>query len=109
MPNIFTPDNDDGINDSFPGIIKTSNQKTDPVTCPRFVKSIDLTIFNRWGEEVYLINTASQQFSSEWSGRDSSGRELPAGIYFYKADINFNTMDPALQNQNSRGWVNLVR
>jgi len=109
IPNVFTPDNEDGINDSFPGFIKTSNQKADPVTCPRFVKSIDLTIFNRWGEEVYFINTASQQFSSEWSGRDSSGRELPAGIYFYKADINFNTMDPALQNQNSRGWVNLVR
>jgi len=80
IPNVFTPDNDDGFNDSFPGFMKISNEKLTPLECPRFVKSIDITIFNRWGKEVHIIKTTSQQFSNEWLGQDSSGKDLPSGI-----------------------------
>jgi len=42
-----------------------------------------VTIFNRWGDEVFSIsdyNNATRSFS----GLSNSGSKLPAGIYFYK-------------------------
>lgn len=65
IPNVFTP-NGDGSNDLF--TIKSSG-----------VKSIDLQIFNRWGEKLY-------EFSGDkaaWDGKVQSGALVPAGTYFY--------------------------
>jgi gliding motility-associated-like protein len=108
IPNVFTPANGDGYNDSFPGFSGTSKPEMQPSLCPRFLKSMDMKIFNRWGEEVYLINTASQP-SAEWKGQDLKGNELPAGIYYYSADLVFDTMDQHSRNQFDKGWISLIR
>ena len=64
MPNVFTP-NDDGLNDVF--IPKDFN----------YIESATISIFNRWGERVFVGNPLSG-----WSGENAS-----AGVYFY--DLRF--------------------
>lgn len=64
MPNVFTP-NWDGMNDSYQVIL------TGPL------KSYELRIFNRWGEEVF----ASENPFEGWNGQ-SGFMEHPAGVYY---------------------------
>jgi gliding motility-associated-like protein len=62
IPNVITPENGDGKNDVF------------------FIKNLDsnpnsqLTIFNRWGNEVY----SNADYQNDWNGDD-----LPHGTYYY--------------------------
>lgn len=75
IPEGFSP-NGDGINDVF------------------FIRGIALypyngiTIFNRWGDEVF----AAQPYLNNWDGTTSNGLqvggdELPTGTYFYLFDF----------------------
>lgn len=72
LPNIFTPDAD-AINDIF-----------HPLLPFKFVDSIDIKIFNRWGDIVFettdpLIN---------WDGTDmQTGKKLHDGVYFYAITV----------------------
>jgi len=52
-----------------------------------------LTIFNRWGREVY----ANPRYANEW---DAAG--LPAGMYYY-------LLQHAATGTRLRGWVEVVR
>lgn len=67
IPNVITANND-GINDKI---------EINPLFENCF--SYELTILNRWGTK--LFTTSSSQNSFE--GRDSDGKELVAGVYFY--------------------------
>jgi len=42
-----------------------------------------VTVFNRWGNEVYRVNG----YRNDWGG-DSKGDVLPSGSYYYQIDIN---------------------
>ncbi len=71
IPDGFSPDGD-GVNDRFviPGIEKYPNNK--------------LTIVNRWGEAVYIM----EKYNNSWGGEPNMGFTLengilPAGTYFY--------------------------
>ncbi|MFN6358267.1 MAG: Ig-like domain-containing protein [Bacteroidota bacterium] len=71
IPDGFSPDGD-GVNDRFviPGIEKYPNNK--------------LTIVNRWGEAVYVM----EKYNNSWGGEPNMGFTLengilPAGTYFY--------------------------
>jgi len=66
VPNIFTPNND-GINDDF--VVHVLN-----------VSSYNLTVFDRWGKQVF----ASSDPSVYWNGRINSTDNLaPDGTYYY--------------------------
>lgn len=68
LPNIFTPDGD-AINDIY-----------HPLLPIKFVDSIELKIFNRWGDLVY--ETTDPYIN--WNGTDmKSGKKLNDGVYFY--------------------------
>jgi gliding motility-associated-like protein len=84
IPNVFTP-NSDGINDVWviPGLDKYENSV--------------LTIFNRWGQQVYQ----SKGYKQPWNGQ-YNGQPLPAGTYYYV--INLGNNDPRLQ-----GAVTILR
>lgn len=86
--NIFTPNSDDK-NDYF--YIKTKN-----------VKSYNVFIFNRWGEEVFRLNEKNEF----WNGKNQKGNiDLPEGTYFYivtALGINGETFE-------TKGVVNLIR
>jgi gliding motility-associated-like protein len=73
LPNIFTPDGD-LINDLY-----------HPLLPIKFVESVDLKIFNRWGELVY--ETTDPYIY--WDGTDiKSGKKLNDGVYFYTVIVN---------------------
>jgi gliding motility-associated-like protein len=64
--NVFTP-NQDGINDEF-------------LFFEYAMGMVDVQIFNRWGQLVY----SWVGLDKSWSGVDqSTGEDLPAGVYFY--------------------------
>jgi gliding motility-associated-like protein len=72
LPNVFTP-NKDMLNDVF----RSFQWK--------FIESIDLVIYNRWGIEVFKTTDPD----INWDGRHfESGEVLPDGVYFYTLVAN---------------------
>lgn len=131
LPSVFTP-NRDGCNDLFraynnelPGegensgdescnpSISLENQKK----CARFVQKVIFRVFNRWGREVYSYtgisgagnDSALNPILINWDGKSSDGIELSTGIYYYVADVTFDSIYPENQNKTIKGWVHLIR
>ncbi len=73
IPNVFSP-NQDGENDLWQ---VTANK----------VNSLNVQVFNRWGEQVYKTNLANTEeainFNPAWDGYTPTGKPLPEGTYFY--------------------------
>ena len=67
VPNVFTP-NGDGSNDIF--FLKVAN-----------VAEINAVIFDRWGNKVFESNSNTGNIA--WDGKNTAGKELPVGTYFY--------------------------
>lgn len=67
VPNIFTP-NGDKVNDYF-RLIASS------------LKTVNVMIFDRWGNKVYEVTSDTGNFA--WDGKAQTGKECPAGVYFY--------------------------
>lgn len=86
FPNTFTP-NEDGINDLFRPVMYG-------------ISSIDLSIFNRWGEEIFRTTT----IDGEWDGK-VAGREAPDGIYIY----SIIARDKNAKIIRERGRIQLMR
>jgi gliding motility-associated-like protein len=80
LPNVFTP-NEDGWNQAFriPGLEKSSWR---------------LTIYNRWGTEVYK----NEDYENEWTGGD-----LSTGTYYYRLQNNLRT------EKNFEGYIQILR
>lgn len=127
LPNFFTP-NGDNCNDFFSAysaVNRTSAGGENPVPgercagalppdvtakCARFVNKVVVRIYNRWGKEVFNYESGGERtIYIDWDGRDQKGSELATGIYFYVADVTFDSVDPAKQNQTIKGWVQLLR
>jgi gliding motility-associated-like protein len=81
LPNIFTP-NGDGDNDRF-------------VPFEAFPGNWILTIFNRWGVEVF----ATENLSQGWNGDDS-----PSATYYWVLQPRYGQ-----QGESRAGYVMLVR
>ncbi|MCB9186923.1 MAG: PKD domain-containing protein [Flavobacteriales bacterium] len=86
IPNSFTP-NGDGLNDGF--IPKGIG-----------IEDFKMTIFDRWGKELYYTNTMDQP----WRGW-FNGLELPIDTYVYRIEI----LDVKGEVRKFLGSVNLVR
>ena len=113
LPNIFTP-NGDSFNETFAPM-------RDNGECPRFVESVIFKVFNRTGLEVFNYNSNDRAEGIEgsasarntifinWDGKTDSGQELPAGVYFYSAEVRYLTLNPEDANEVITGWVQIVR
>lgn len=94
LPNAFTP-NGDGANDlytPFPGW--------------RFVASVDMQIFNRWGNLVFQTTDPNVN----WRGTNEAGEELSEGTYFfvckvYESRVGGVTLRPGVLS----GYIELLR
>ena len=74
LPNIFSP-NGDGNNDSLR-----------PIPDYRFIDSVNVLIFNRWGQEVYQSN----DINFKWDGTNlRNGKDLNTGTYFYVVTVQY--------------------
>ncbi|MBC5774997.1 gliding motility-associated C-terminal domain-containing protein [Pontibacter sp. KCTC 32443] len=93
LPNIITPNGDD------------KNEVFRPDEKARFIKTIKFTVFNRWGVRVYEGNDKS----INWAGTDTDGKRLSDGIYYYEAQVEFFSIDPANTFKKYKGWVEIVR
>ncbi|MDX2302506.1 MAG: gliding motility-associated C-terminal domain-containing protein [Microscillaceae bacterium] len=94
LPNVFTP-NGDGINDLFR-----------PCPSPLSVESVEIEIFNRWGNKVFSLN---DNIDLNWDGTSKDGKALSTGVYFYNAKVKFFSIDPNTALQEIRGWVEIIR
>ncbi|MFM8913211.1 MAG: gliding motility-associated C-terminal domain-containing protein [Flammeovirgaceae bacterium] len=124
LPNVFTP-NGDKCNDLFSAYslrIITEGNKTDCGSltndqvsdlqrrCARFVQKVVFTVYNRWGGVVYTYESGGERtIYIDWDGRDNNKTELPAGTYYYEAQVTFNVVDPSKQNKSIKGWVQIIR
>lgn len=72
VPNVLTP-NSDGLNDLF---VPIEN---------RFVQSIDLKVYNRWGESVF--ETTDPKINWNVTHKDSK-QALSGGTYYYTLVVN---------------------
>jgi gliding motility-associated-like protein len=70
IPNMFTP-NGDGLNDI---LLVFGND----------IATMKLSIFSRWGEEIFISNTQSQG----WDGT-YKGEPVPPGVYAYQLSITY--------------------
>jgi len=73
-PDIFSPNND-GINDTFsPSLLNID------------ISTYTLTIFDRWGGEIFETN----DYNQGWDGNQEDGTPLPSDIYSYKITYQTN-------------------
>ena len=91
LPNVFTPGGD-GNNDFF-------------VPFPyKFVESIDLEVFNRWGQLVY--ETTDPDIG--WDGTTiDSGEQAPSGVYYYVCQVNEIRLT-GIETRVLKGYVQLI-
>jgi hypothetical protein len=125
LPNVFTP-NGDNCNEKFSAynnrsaIDEHGNDACGPVSaddlaarktkCARFVNRVDLTVYNRWGKVVYIYSSGGERtIYIDWDGRDDNGKEVVAGVYYYIAQVTFDSVDPGQQHKSIKGWVQVVR
>lgn len=85
--NGFTPDGD-GLNDNW--IIENIEN----------FSSNTVTIFNRWGNEVWKTTNYNNS-SNVWNGKSKSGAVLTSGTYFYVIELDNG-------NGIKKGWVELT-
>ncbi len=93
LPNAFTP-NGDGANDLF---------RPYPYC---FIESIDLLVYNRWGELVF----ETRDPDINWDGTNLRGQQLPAGTYHYvckvvEQRVSGNVESPTIL----RGYIDIIR
>ncbi len=94
LPNVFTPNNDQQ-NDLF---VPRRNQ---------FVSSVNMSIFNRWGQIVYETSDPN----INWDGTDiKSGELLKEGVYYYVCEVFEQTSDGIeLVSLKLDGYIHLIR
>jgi|GEM_PF-5263916 len=96
IPNIFTPNNDNA-NDQW--IIKF----------PYAYSLQNLFIYDRWGKLIYRredLNFNKQGFTLiGWDGRNTSGEEMSAGVYFYVLQYT----DRSQNQQSVKGNITLLK
>ena len=106
LPNVFTP-NDDGVNDLFRPLDQNSDDAV--AQCPRFILSVNLKIFNRWGTELYQYQSGGENsIYINWDGRDAQGQLLPPGMYYYSADVVFDLLPSSGRERTLTGWVQIL-
>jgi gliding motility-associated-like protein len=94
IPSAFTPDGD-GINDIFKPILAS----------PSFtIYSLQFTIYDRWGGEVF----EGDGISKGWDGT-KNGRECPAGAYVYRIAFQVEGVPGAEEEKTIVGTVLIVR
>lgn len=122
LPNVFTPGNrgsGQGCNELFSAFSDRSLHGESPdcpsipdaaSRCARFVEHVVFKVYNRWGKQVYTYQSGGENtIFIDWDGRGDDGSDLTEGIYYYVAEVTFDSVDPKKRHQIVKGWVHLIR
>lgn len=125
LPNVFTPNGDEcnekfsaysdrvQVDESGEGPCGTVDLSDLRKRCARFVERVDFRVYNRWGREVYSFigvqGDDTHTIYIDWDGKGNDGQPVSIGVYFYKAEVTFDVVDPAQQNRTIKGWVHVIR
>lgn len=103
LPNVITP-NGDGRNDTF-------RPFDDGENCYRFVESVYFQVFNRAGAVLFEYDSSEPEKTLliDWDGTNKAGVDLPAGVYFYSADVVYDVLNPNDREIVLSGWVQIIR
>ena len=94
LPNAFTPNGDD------------ANDLYTPFPGWRFVQSVDMQIFNRWGNLVFQTTDPN----INWNGMNEGGKELAEGTYFYVCKVYESRVGGVVLRPGVlSGYIELVR
>ena len=88
VPNAFTPNGDD-LNDLFEPYI-------------RFVTDYKITIFNQWGEVVFVSEDETVHWDGEYNG------ETVPDVYSYKIEYSYQS-DGEMIDETKSGYLNLIK
>ena len=89
IPNSFTPDTPDGLNDQFTGF-------------GTFISKYDMYIFDRWGNMIFYTD----DIKKGWDGRANHGAEIAQqDVYVYLVELK----DLKGNKHTYRGTVTLIR
>ena len=91
IPNVFSP-NGDNQNDEFK-ILGGD------------IRSMELRIFNRWGELVFQTNNPEQG----WNGQLQNAELAPNGVYIFKYDFVGFERDGSVFEGREYGTITLIR
>lgn len=92
LPNVFSPDNN-GINDMF---------KPFPY---RYIESIDIKIYNRWGQIVFKSNNPDIL----WNGKNiNTNKDCSEGVYYYVCKVNEKHLK-GIESRYITGYIQLLR
>jgi len=112
LPNVFTPNND-GINDVFSPLYKKGLNiaSFNDADCPRFVLQVDFRVFDRSGSELYVYNSFEnpEGIYINWDGKNKWGQELPAGVYYYVAEVTVDVLNPKDTKWTLNGWLQILK
>lgn len=97
MPNVFSP-NGDNLNREFRPFLP---EDPDRLFCGNNWFDADITIYNRWGNEIHKGICA-------WDGTNANGRDMSDGTYFYLVNLRAACYERAEEDVRS-GTVTLVR
>lgn len=69
-------------------------------------QSNKVTIFNRWGDQVYAVDNYDHDIPGKrFEGNNSNGKNLPTGTYFYKIEYD----DATKGKQELTGYLSLIQ
>lgn len=112
LPNVFTPNND-GVNDVFTPIHQkgANTADFDNTDCPRFVREVDFKVFDRSGNELFVYQSHENPngIYINWDGKNKWGQDLPAGVYYYVAEVRVDVLDPSDSKLTLKGWVQILK
>jgi gliding motility-associated-like protein len=109
LPNIFTP-NGDTFNELYNAFNDVDDPELDQSLCPRFVDKVTFTVINRNEKEVYTyVSGGENSILIGWDGKTNDGELLPAGTYYYSAEVEYDVLDPDLKKEVIKGWLDIAR
>jgi hypothetical protein len=88
VPNVITPEEKDGKNDTFKVLFgKEAQLEADDIGF-----KVSLTVYNRWGRKVYESNV----YNNQWNGDD-----LEPGVYFFEVKVDSYSF--------CKSWLEIIR
>ncbi|MFT6334547.1 MAG: hypothetical protein ACJATI_001286 [Halioglobus sp.] len=112
FPKVFFPGNRNESTEFTFGPIPNSGQEpmeSDTLNVLERISNIEFKVFNRWGEEVYTVDSEDNSaFSMPWDGTHK-GDPAPSEVYIWYFSYTLDKDTPGEKTDIAKGDVTLVR